>query len=92
MEKDIGKIRKNDNTDIVIRVDDYGGKVGVTIREYTTTDRYTGFTKSGTRIPAESFADFKGMINTITSEELLSAQGEAKKEESEKETEEDNTI
>jgi hypothetical protein len=65
MEKDIGKIKKNDTTDIVVRVDDFGGKIGLTIREFTTSDRYTGFTKSGTRIPAESFAEFKQMINSI---------------------------
>jgi hypothetical protein len=37
MEKDIGKIKKNDNTDIIVRVDDFGGKIGVTIREFTKT-------------------------------------------------------
>lgn len=36
MEKDIAKIQKNSETDIVIRVDDYGGKTGVTIREFVT--------------------------------------------------------
>ena len=70
MEKDIGKIRKNDNTEIVVRIDDFGGKVGLTIREFTTSDRYTGFTKSGTRIPAESFQEFKKMIDSINPSDL----------------------
>ena len=70
MEKDIGKIKKNDNTDIVVRVDDFGGRVGITIREFTTSDRYTGFTKSGTRIPAESFQEFKKMIDSINPSDL----------------------
>lgn len=65
MERDIGKIKKNDNTDIVVRIDDFGGRVGLTIREFTTSDRYAGFTKSGTRIPAESFKEFKEIINKI---------------------------
>ena len=65
MEKDIGKIKKNDITDIVIRLDDFGGKVGLTIREFTTSEGYKGFTKSGTRIPAASFQDFKAIINSI---------------------------
>ena len=65
MEKDIGKIKKNDNTDIVIRIDDFGGKIGLTIREFTTSDTYTGFTKSGTRIQASDFEEFKSMINSI---------------------------
>ncbi len=73
MEKDIGKIKKNDTTDIVVRLDDFGGRAGVTIREFMTGDRYTGFTKSGTRIPVESFEEFKEMINSISEEDLNSA-------------------
>ena len=70
MEKDIGKIKKNDATDIIIRVDDYGGKTGITIREYTKTEKYTGFTKSGTRIPADHFLEFRELINSIPLEDL----------------------
>jgi len=70
MEKDIGKIKKNDNTEIIIRIDDFGGKKGLTIREYTTSERYTGFTKSGTRIPPESFKDFKALVNAIDEKDL----------------------
>ena len=70
MEKDIGKINKNENTDIVVRVDDFGGRPGVTIREFTTSERYTGFTKSGTRIPADKFLEFREMINTIDINDL----------------------
>ena len=73
MEKDIGKIKKNDITDIVVRIDDFGGKIGLTIREFATSDRYTGFTKSGTRIPVESFAEFKQMINSIDESEFQKA-------------------
>lgn len=65
MEKDIGRIKKNSQTDIGIRIDDFGGKPGLTIREFTNSETYQGFTKSGTRIPAESFQDFKEMINSI---------------------------
>jgi hypothetical protein len=74
MEKDFGKIKKNDNTDIVIRVDDFGGKRGVTIREFTNDARtgYKGFTKSGTRIPAEKFLEFREVINSISLDELNS--------------------
>lgn len=72
MEKDIGKIKKNDNTEIVIRIDDFGGKRGITIREFTKSDTYTGFTKSGTRIPVDSFQDFKSMINSISQADLES--------------------
>jgi hypothetical protein len=70
MEKDIGKIPKNNETSIVVRIDDFGGKTGLTIREFTTSERYTGFTKSGTRIPAEKFLEFREMINSISLEDL----------------------
>lgn len=65
MDKEIGRIKKNDGTDIVIRVDDYGGKRGVTIREFLTSEKYTGFTKQGTRIPAEKWFDFRELVNSI---------------------------
>lgn len=79
MEKDIGKIPKNDTTDLIIRLDDFGGRKGVTIREFVTSERYTGFTKSGVKISASDFKKFKEMINSIDDEDL--------KEESEEETE-----
>ena len=72
MEKDIGKIKKNDMTDVVIRIDDFGGKTGLTIREFTTSERYTGFTKSGTRIPADKFLEFRELINKIDLDDLKS--------------------
>ena len=70
MEKDIGKIKKNENTDVVVRIDDYGGKVGVTIREFVTGEKYTGFTKAGTRISADNFLAFRELVNSINLEEL----------------------
>lgn len=90
MEKDIGKIKKNDNTDIVVRVDDFGGKTGLTIREFTTSERYTGFTKSGTRIPAESFKEFKDIINSIDENELAVATEKESKENTEEKDKEQN--
>ena len=70
MEKDIGKLKKNDTTDIIMRVDDFGGRVGLTIREFVTGERYTGFTKAGVRISAENFPKFKEMINSVKAEDL----------------------
>ena len=70
MEKDIGKIAKNNDTDIIVRVDDFGGKIGVTIREFVHSERYTGFTKAGTRISQENFKIFKDLINSIDETEL----------------------
>ncbi|MDD2444677.1 MAG: hypothetical protein PHX15_00100 [Candidatus Nanoarchaeia archaeon] len=76
MEKDIGRIQKNPETDILIRIDDFGGKTGLTIREFVQSQKYTGFTKAGTRIPADKFEDFKKLINSINSEDLKNSEQE----------------
>lgn len=70
MEKDVARIPKNNETDIVVRIDDFGGKIGVTIREFVRSERYTGFTKAGTRISVENFKTFKDAINSIDEGEL----------------------
>jgi len=70
MEKDIGKINKNDRTDIILRIDDFAGRKGLTIREFVTSDRYTGFTKAGIKIQAADFPKFKEMINSITDDDM----------------------
>ena len=77
MEKDIGRIKKNDQSDIVIRVDDFGGNRGLTIREFVTSERYTGFTKAGVRIKSEDFVKFKEMINSVSESEMNEAPEEA---------------
>ena len=83
MEKDIDRIQKNPETEIVIRIDDFGGRVGLTIREFVKSERYTGFTKAGTRIPADKFKQFKEAINSIDESELeqMSEQTSEKSEE-----------
>ncbi len=95
MEKDIGKLKKNENTEIVIRLDDFGGKKGLTIREFVTSDRYTGFTKSGVRIPVTDFNQFKEFINSISEEDLkeeVEEEAEISKEQTTlKETEEEKS-
>jgi hypothetical protein len=65
MEEEVGRVKKSDTTEIVIKVDDYGGQKGVTIREFLTSEKYTGFTKQGTRIPAEKWEEFKGIVNKV---------------------------
>ncbi|MEX0932964.1 MAG: transcriptional coactivator p15/PC4 family protein [Candidatus Pacearchaeota archaeon] len=74
MEKDIGKINKGEFqgtvTDIVVGIREYNGRVGVDIREFTASEKYTGPTKKGLRIPAEKFAEFKSMINSVDEKDL----------------------
>jgi hypothetical protein len=74
MEKDIGKIKKNDTTEIIVRIDDFGGRTGLTIREFVTSDRYTGFTKAGVRIISGDFNKFKEMINSIKDDDMKSTE------------------
>ncbi len=74
MDKDIGKINKGEYQgtvkEIVVGIREYNGRVGVDIREFTASEKYTGPTKKGLRIPAEKFQEFKEMINSIKSEDL----------------------
>lgn len=79
MEKDLGKIKKNDTTDIIIRIDDFGGRPGLTIREFVTSERYTGFTKSGVRIPASELPRFKEMIISVKEEDMKAEEGAEEK-------------
>jgi hypothetical protein len=74
MEKEIGKLQKRDDTDIVLRIDDFADKRGLTIREFVTSERYTGFTKAGVRILAKDWAKFKEMINSIDDADMVDSQ------------------
>ncbi len=91
MEKELGKVQKNDTTDIIVRIDDFGGKRGLTIREFVTSDRYTGFTKQGTRIPIEKFLEFREIINKVNLNDLTEEKSE-KTEEKVAETQEDEEL
>jgi len=76
-DKEVGRINKGEFqgtvTDVVVAVREYNGRVGVDIREYSTSDRYTGPTKKGLRIPADRFEDFKKMINSISEGDLVAS-------------------
>ena len=78
MEKDIGKIEKNPTTDIIVRVDDFGGRKGLTIREFVKSERYTGFTKAGIRVLSKDFHRFKEMINSISEKDMEELSSEQK--------------
>lgn len=88
MEKDVGKVKKNSTTDVIVRIDDYKGKKGVTVREFVTDEKYTGFTKSGTRIPAEKFLEFRELINSIKLDDLKEEAKESAKKATEEGSEE----
>jgi hypothetical protein len=85
VDKDIGKINKGEyqgtTTDIIVGIREYNGRVGVDIREFTTSEKYTGPTKKGLRIPAEKFQEFKQMINSISPNDLKASESSSESSE-----------
>ncbi len=66
---EMGRIRKNDNTEIVVQKTEFHGSVGIDIREYVTSERYTGWSKNGIRIPVEKWKDFKDILDKVETAE-----------------------
>lgn len=62
---EIGRLKKNDTTEIVVQKTEYRGSVGIDIREYVTSDRYTGWSKNGIRIPVEKWSEFKAIMDQV---------------------------
>jgi len=67
MQETLGKIKKNETTEIVVRVSEYKGQMGLDIREYVESERYTGWSKSGVRIPIDEIFALRRMINDACS-------------------------
>jgi hypothetical protein len=64
---EVGRIRKNETTEIVVQKTEFRGSVGIDIREYVTSERYTGWSKNGIRIPVEKWKDFKEILDKVES-------------------------
>ncbi|KYK27167.1 hypothetical protein AYK26_00540 [Euryarchaeota archaeon SM23-78] len=64
-EKEIGRFKKTESTSVVVRINEFQGEKGVDIREFVETNKYTGLTKKGTRIPASKWKDFKALIDKV---------------------------
>jgi hypothetical protein len=64
---EIGRIRKNETTEIVVQKTEFRGSEGVDIREYVTSERYTGWSKNGIRIPVEKWKEFKDTLEKVES-------------------------
>ncbi len=67
-EGEIGRVKKTDSTSVIIRISEFQGEKGVDIREYVETNKYTGYTKKGTRIPAQLWKEFKEVVNKVPDE------------------------
>ena len=62
VEKEIGRIQVDSNTDIVIRLTAYRGKEGLDIRFYIKSGAYRGFTKQGIRIPLDKIDELRSLL------------------------------
>ena len=62
---EIGRLRKNETTEVVVQKTEFHGSVGIDIREYVTSERYTGWSKNGIRIPVEKWQDFKETLDKV---------------------------
>jgi len=65
MEQEFGRIRKSETTELVVRRTEFRGSAGIDIREYVTSDRYTGWSKNGIRIPVDQWRSFKAILDGI---------------------------
>jgi hypothetical protein len=62
---EMGRIKNNDTTEIVVQKTEFHGSIGIDIREYVTSERYTGWSKNGIRIPVEKWQDFKAILDNV---------------------------
>lgn len=64
---EIGRMKKNETTEIVVQKTEYKGSMGIDIREYVTSDRYTGWSKNGIRISVDKWKEFKAILDKVES-------------------------
>jgi hypothetical protein len=62
---EIGRIRKNETTEIVVQKTEFRGSAGIDIREYVTSERYTGWSKNGIRIAVDKWKEFKDILDQV---------------------------
>jgi ABC-type Mn2+/Zn2+ transport system ATPase subunit len=66
---EIGRLRKNETTEVVVQKTEFHGSVGIDVREYVTSERYTGWSKNGIRIPVEKWQNFKEILDKVDTAE-----------------------
>ena len=64
-EQEIVKVEKNAQTDIVVKISEFQGRVGVDIREYQKAGGYIGPTSKGIRIPVEKWQELKAILDKV---------------------------
>jgi hypothetical protein len=64
-EIEMGRIRKNETTEVIVRKTEFKGSVGIDIREYVTSEKYTGWSKNGLRISVDQWKAFKEVLDKV---------------------------
>ena len=65
MDEEFGRVKKSETTELVIRKTEFKGSAGIDIREYVKSERYTGWSKNGIRIPVDQWRSFKEILDKI---------------------------
>jgi hypothetical protein len=71
-DAEIGRVRKNETTEVVVRKTEFKGSVGIDIREYVTSEKYTGWSKNGLRIPIDQWKMFKEILDKVVLDKVES--------------------
>ena len=71
-DAEVGRVRKNETTEVVVRKTEFKGTVGIDIREYVTSEKYTGWSKNGLRIPIDQWKMFKEIFDKVVLDKVES--------------------
>ena len=71
-DAEIGRVRKNETTEVVVRKTEFKGSMGIDIREYVTSEKYTGWSKNGLRIPIDQWKMFKEILDKVVLDKVES--------------------
>jgi len=65
LEEEIGRIKKSDSTDLILRKIEFRGSIGIDIREYVSSEKYSGWSKNGVRIPLDEWKAFRDLLDKV---------------------------
>ena len=65
MDEELGRVKLNATTEIVVRIVEYKGEKRLDIRKYVTSARYTGWSPQGISIPLSNANEIKNILNKI---------------------------
>ncbi len=65
MNRELGNIRLSDNMEIRVVESDWKDTTGIDIRAYMNSQKYTGPTKKGIRIPKEKINELREILSRV---------------------------